>query len=181
MNVRIRVGLEEYCFDTGPTLHGGEPGQPLRPRDAVQLVRQLGARELRQLAGLVTPFGRRETATPAEQQRVLNEQLLGGRVRVHRIAAELHRTTGKIPLPIEHIPPPPIDNEIPETHGVMIELIDAEGNPVPSEPFRIKLPDGTVETGTLDGEGKAHITGIPRAGNCKVCFYERDAAIWDQV
>jgi hypothetical protein len=60
----------------------------------------------------------------------------------------------------------------------MIELIDAEGNPVPGEPFRIKLPDGTVRTLTLDDEGKAHVTGIEQPGTCEVCFYKRDASIW---
>lgn len=181
MSVRIKVGLEAFRFDTGPTLPG-EAGPPLRPRDGARLVRRLGARELRQLEGLVTTFGRRTFGVNEDLQRVLAELILSGRVQVRKIEAKVHRTTGRIPLPVEPPPPPlPVDNEIPETHGLMIELIDAAGNPVPGEPFRIKLPDGTIETSSLDDQGKAHITGIARAGNCKVCFYERDAALWSQV
>lgn len=60
----------------------------------------------------------------------------------------------------------------------MIELLDVEGNPVPGEPYRIRLPDGTVVTGKLDAQGKIHVTGIEQPGTCQVCFYERDAGIW---
>jgi hypothetical protein len=93
----------------------------------------------------------------------------------------MHRIGGKIPAPIALEPPAPVQNEIVETYSLMIELIDADENPVPNEPFRVKLPDGVIETGTLDAEGKAYITGITRAGSCKVCFYERDAGAWSQV
>ena len=49
---------------------------------------------------------------------------------------------------------------------------------MPGEPYRITLPDGTIKTGTLDAQGKASISGLAQGGTCKVCFYERDAAIW---
>ncbi|MCA9700002.1 MAG: hypothetical protein KC431_20930, partial [Myxococcales bacterium] len=64
------------------------------------------------------------------------------------------------------------------THTVAIELLDAEGNPVPFEPYRIKLPDGSVRTGALDKFGKVRITGIRDPGNCLVCFPERDKSNW---
>ncbi len=64
-----------------------------------------------------------------------------------------------------------------DSHWVGIRLKDDEGNPIPNEPFRIKLPDGTIVEGTLDSEGKAEIHGIP-AGQCQVCFPQIDKDLW---
>jgi hypothetical protein len=180
-SVRIRVGLEVFCFDRGHSRDAVE-GQ-LRPRDGARLVGRLHARGMiHQLRGLVSGFEGRGPEGDEALQRVLAQLVVSGRVNVRRVEATLHRVSGQIPPPIAAIAPASsVKNEIAEVHSLMIELIDADGNPVPDEPFRIKLPDGSVETDTLDAEGKAFITGIPQAGNCKVCFYERDAAVWNQI
>ncbi|NVB40517.1 hypothetical protein G6O69_21935 [Pseudenhygromyxa sp. WMMC2535] len=65
-----------------------------------------------------------------------------------------------------------------DTYTVAIELLDAEDNPVPFEPFRIRLPDGSIRTGSLDQYGRARITGIREPGTCQVCFNERDKSNW---
>ncbi|PRQ02210.1 hypothetical protein ENSA5_25450 [Enhygromyxa salina] len=179
-SVRVELGLEEYSFAAGRTARA-EAGQPLRPRDGVRLVQRLHAGQLHKLRSLVTATGRRSLGWNKDLRDPLAELVASGHIEVRRLEAQVHRPSGKIPEPIELTPPEPVANEIVEVHGVMIELVDADGNPVPGEPFRIKLPDGTTETSTLDEEGKAHITGIERAGNCKVCFYERDAAVWARV
>ncbi len=53
---------------------------------------------------------------------------------------------------------------------IEIELLDDAGKPVPGEPYRVTLPDGsTVAEGTLDSKGFARIDNID-PGNCKVTF-----------
>ncbi|MFV8755098.1 hypothetical protein ACNOYE_31510 [Nannocystaceae bacterium ST9] len=75
--------------------------------------------------------------------------------------------------------PPPIAPL--DTYTVVIELVDVDDNPVPFEPYRIKLPDGRIQTRTLDKHGRDRITGIREPGQCMVCFHRRDAAIWSRA
>ncbi|MEX2220141.1 MAG: hypothetical protein WD749_15435 [Phycisphaerales bacterium] len=65
-------------------------------------------------------------------------------------------------------------------HFIEIKLIDQDKDPVPHEPFRITMPDGSVHTGTLDKKGVARVEGIPDTGNCKVTFPSRDKSTWDK-
>ncbi len=60
---------------------------------------------------------------------------------------------------------------------IEIKLVDAHGQPVPGEPYRIELPNGEVRTGSLDSKGLARIDGID-PGTCKVSFPERDKRDW---
>ena len=60
---------------------------------------------------------------------------------------------------------------------IAIELVDDQDLPVPGEPYRVELPDGSVAEGTLDAKGKAKIEGIP-AGSCKVTFPKMDGRSW---
>ncbi len=61
---------------------------------------------------------------------------------------------------------------------VEIELVDQDGNPVPNEKYRLVLPDGTVQEGTLDENGRAGAEGID-PGTCKVSFPDIHAKEWD--
>jgi hypothetical protein len=176
-SIRVKIGLEAYQFERASGIHIGQ-GKVLRPRDGVRVLGRLRPGELRQLQPLATSAGRRAFSWRDDLRRVLTELVASGRVRVRKIEARRYRVIGTIPDEPELVAPEPVQNEIVDTHGVMIELIDAEGNPVPGEPFRIKLPDGSIITDTLDDEGKAHITGIEQPSTCQVCFYKRDAAIW---
>ena len=63
-------------------------------------------------------------------------------------------------------------------HWITIELIDADDQPVPGEPYTVQLPDGDIRKGRLDSDGRAHIGGIKVAGQCQVCFPEIDAKEW---
>lgn len=176
-SIRIGVGLEVYQFETDSPIRV-DAGVVLRPRDAMRLIRRLRAHERRKLRPLVSSAGRRSLHWHDDFERVLAESVANGRIRVRKLEAKQHRVAGTIPEEPELETSEPIQNEIVDVHSVMIELVDVDGNPVPGEPFRIKLPDGQIVTSTLDAEGKAHITGIEQAGTCKVCFYERDAAVW---
>jgi type VI secretion system secreted protein VgrG len=63
-------------------------------------------------------------------------------------------------------------------HWIAIQLVDEEGNPVPGEQYSITLPDGSVASGSLDGNGKARVDGIPDPGSCKVTFPNLDQSVW---
>ncbi len=60
---------------------------------------------------------------------------------------------------------------------IEIELVDEAGKPVPGEPYRITLPDGTVADGTLDEKGFARVDHID-PGSCKVTFPNLDKEAW---
>ena len=66
-------------------------------------------------------------------------------------------------------------------HWIEIELVDEEGQPVPGEPYKITLPDGTtVADGTLDEKGFARVDGID-PGTCKVTFPNLDKDAWEKT
>lgn len=175
-SIRLDVGLQTFQFEIDSSIHVGA-GELLGPADALRLVqRQLGQHELRSLLPLALAVARRSLEWDEDLRDLIGQLIASGRIRVRTISAVAYRTLSDRVQP--KLEPEPLQNEIVENHTVMIELLDAEGNPVPGEPYRIKLPDGTVKTGTLDESGRAHITGIEQAGTCQVCFYERDAAIW---
>lgn len=50
-----------------------------------------------------------------------------------------------------------------------IQLVDAGGKPVPDEPYRLELPDGTVIEGTLDAQGCAGVE-VMEPGDCRITF-----------
>lgn len=60
---------------------------------------------------------------------------------------------------------------------IAIKLLDKDGKPVPYEPYKVTLPDGTVKEGTLDGQGCAKVTGVD-PGTCQVTFHKRDKSGW---
>lgn len=60
---------------------------------------------------------------------------------------------------------------------IEIALKDDKGHPVPGERYKIKLPDGSVLEGSLDGDGRARVDGID-PGTAQVSFPDRDANEW---
>jgi hypothetical protein len=56
-----------------------------------------------------------------------------------------------------------------------------DDKPIPYEAYKMKLPDGKVIEGYLDGEGFARIDNIPMAGNCQVCFTDLDKDAWEFI
>jgi hypothetical protein len=65
---------------------------------------------------------------------------------------------------------------------VEIVLVDDEAPPQPVAfaRYRIELPNGRVETGMLDENGRARIEGID-PGECQVSFPDFDARDWRQA
>lgn len=68
--------------------------------------------------------------------------------------------------------------EVKATHTLELHLVDASGEPVPGEAFRVELPGGEIREGRLDASGKALVTGIPEAGTCRVNFPRWDQDCW---
>jgi hypothetical protein len=60
---------------------------------------------------------------------------------------------------------------------VEFHLIDENGRPVPDASYRVKLPDGSVRNGKLDGQGMARFDDID-PGQCEFTFTEIDAKEW---
>jgi len=66
-----------------------------------------------------------------------------------------------------------------KTHWIEIALVGEDGKPLPGEPYRITLPDGsTVADGTLDEKGRARVEKID-SGTCKVTFPNLDKEAWE--
>ncbi len=64
-------------------------------------------------------------------------------------------------------------------HWIEIALVDEKGNPVPGHRYKIRLPDGSELTGTLDSRGLARVDGID-PGTCKVTFPDLDQRAWNR-
>ncbi len=65
-----------------------------------------------------------------------------------------------------------------KTHWIEIKLVDEDGDPVPGEPYKITLPDGTtIADGTLDDKGFARVDNID-PGTCQITFTNLDRDAW---
>ena len=63
------------------------------------------------------------------------------------------------------------EEEKPKT-WIEIVLKDDQGNPIPNERYKLKLPDGSIQEGSLDGDGRARVDGI-EPGSAEVSFPDR--------
>jgi type VI secretion system secreted protein VgrG len=63
---------------------------------------------------------------------------------------------------------------------IEIELVDEKGKPVPGEPYKLTLPDGSTTEGTLDEKGFVRIDGM-EPGDCKVTFPRLDREAWKKA
>lgn len=172
MSERIRKGSREYHFQQRSDRGSPANGRRLGPREASSIVRSLHSRDAQSL------LRRLVTGSPVgERNQDFADRIVGmierGQLEVWVVDAR--RSVGDRPEQEREAPPPIAP---PDTHTVVIELVDAENNPVPFEPYRIKLPDGQMQTRTLDRHGRDRITGIRTPGQCMVCFHRRDAAVW---
>lgn len=67
-----------------------------------------------------------------------------------------------------------------KTSWIEIELVDEEGSPVPGEAYKVTLPDGSVNSGTLDEKGFCRIEGID-PGTCQITFPNLDKDAWEKA
>ncbi|MCC7497231.1 MAG: type VI secretion system tip protein VgrG [Bryobacterales bacterium] len=67
-----------------------------------------------------------------------------------------------------------------KTHWVEVEFIDDAGQPLPGVSYEVKLPDGSVSSGTTDEKGVGKITNID-PGNCEISFPNLDQDAWEEA
>jgi type VI secretion system secreted protein VgrG len=60
---------------------------------------------------------------------------------------------------------------------IEIVMVDEDGNPVAGAGYQITLPDGSVDSGTLDEKGFVRLDGID-PGTCQVTFPDLDPNAW---
>lgn len=63
---------------------------------------------------------------------------------------------------------------------IEIQLVGEDDAPIGGAKYAIRLPGGTMITGTLDADGTARVDGIP-PGLCQVSFPELDQDAWTPV
>ena len=73
---------------------------------------------------------------------------------------------------------PNSDENKEKTHWVEIMLVDDAGQPLAGESFEIKLPDGSVATGTTDEKGKGRVDHID-PGSVDISFPNLDKDAWE--
>jgi len=67
-----------------------------------------------------------------------------------------------------------------EKTWVEFVVVDMEGNPVGDHPYRVTLPDGSVNEGVLDKSGKVRFNGID-PGTCQFSLTDLDRDAWQQI
>jgi hypothetical protein len=72
------------------------------------------------------------------------------------------------------------EKESEELVWIEVKLVDQDGVPVAGEAYKVTLPDGKVDSGTLDHEGFVRIEGIP-PGDCQVTFPNLDGSSWQKA
>lgn len=64
-----------------------------------------------------------------------------------------------------------------ESHWIGIKLEDHEGKSAAGARYKVTLSDGTVQSGSLDKDGKVELKPIP-AGQCKISFPDIHGDEW---
>jgi hypothetical protein len=77
----------------------------------------------------------------------------------------------------EAAPPRAVDRRPKQKTWVEFKLVDDDGVPVEGAEYRVKLPDGSIRTGTLDDQGWVRFDDID-PGNCEITFPELELRDW---
>jgi type VI secretion system secreted protein VgrG len=72
------------------------------------------------------------------------------------------------------------EEEEQKTSWIEFQLVGEDGKPIPDEAYSVKMPDGTVEEGNLDDEGKGKVEGFEK-GDCKISFPNLDQEAWEDA
>lgn len=128
-----------------------------------------------------------ELATSAwglgEEHSSLKPLLVRAFERQDLVVLALRRRNAQLPRQAAPLQPPSLPQRPPPPAlktFIEIVLLDEDGRPVPGEAFQITLPDGRVQTGTLDRSGFARVDGID-PGTCDVQFPRIDGREWGKT
>jgi hypothetical protein len=77
--------------------------------------------------------------------------------------------------------PPDILVQDEPQHWIEIELLGDDDRPVPGQRYTVRLPDGALVPGYLDGHGFARLDGLKQPGLCEVCFPDLDREAWQPL
>jgi type VI secretion system secreted protein VgrG len=153
-------GMPMVQINSGGSALSGSPGSlvpPLSPTDPL-------AADVAN-PGAVTTVPAGSAATPANMSLL---SISSAAVAARKSAASDAPT---------HDPDSPENQQ--KKNWIEIELLDEGGRPVPGEPYKVTLPDGTtVADGTTDDKGKARVDNID-PGNCSVTFPNIDQDAWE--
>ena len=129
------------------------------------LVREHGEHAVRELVGDRADLG----ATVEDLSELLVARILEGTFVAVRDRSVPRLMSAPQVTPLID-PSRPVPTEEPQvTDWLGLRLVDAEDAPVVDEPFEVRLPDGTIEKGRTDHEGRARYDGV-RRGRCQIVF-----------
>lgn len=63
---------------------------------------------------------------------------------------------------------------------IEVQLVGEDDSPIPGEAYEIRLPGGTLVSGTLDDQGSVRIDALA-PGTCKVSFPNLDKDAWTPI
>jgi hypothetical protein len=63
---------------------------------------------------------------------------------------------------------------------IEFQLIDEDGKPVPNASYSVRLPDGSIQNGTLNSQGVVRFDNID-PGQCQITFPRIDAREWHEI
>ena len=52
---------------------------------------------------------------------------------------------------------------------------------MPGTRYELRLPDGSIKSGTLNYRGRARVDEIEQPGSCLVKFPDLDAEAWERI
>lgn len=153
---------------------------PLPPPAAWRLLEQAFARprDLAQLTAMAEAIGTRGVRSgahiplPAVRQAILSGEWV----------LTPSRRAGGGPRMVE--PAEPAADQMRNARRVLtwieVEVVDDAGRPAAGREYRCMLPDGTIQTGTLDRAGRVRFEEID-PGNCSFSLVDTHAAEWDRA
>jgi hypothetical protein len=149
-------------------------------REAVRFLRglQLDSAQAAALrSSLLKGDGRTKALNDQEFFELLASRIAGGEISVLRRPQVSSSRNGDEPEAVRGRQADPRSTAA-VSSWIEILLVDHAGQPVPNQPYRIKLPDGSTDEGRLDDFGHAEYYGI-NPGSCEISFPELANDEWE--
>jgi hypothetical protein len=143
--------------------------QPEARRVVMEILAQLRGLDASRVRGEADDL---DTGSP--RTTALGEELLSAAQAGVLVARRVEARSVVVPLdtPSQQVLGPDSAGEAPPSKTwIGLVLVDQDGTPVPGRPYRVVLPDGTTQDGTLDSNGTAFVRNLD-PGSCQIwCPY----------